>query len=313
MRRDRRGVSRASTGLFAASLFAVFGALAPGEAMARGWPTPAAGESQSGDPEVIFTFDDGPHEKWSEQILDALAAHQVSAIFYWVGHRVEGGRRGIQRRRELVERAIRDGHLIGNHTVNHRHLCHSGTDAAAEIDHNDLLYAALAALPIVMFRAPYGDKCRRLMAILGDRGLTHMHWDIDPREYNGLTPDDAAQFVIGRLRRLRGRAVVLMHDTHAASARALPRILDWIAAENVRRARSGARPIRILSGSDLVAEWGRGPLWLWGEDAALSARGWFGRAMISLVPGAPAGAIGQAPTPRSSLESPTRTATLPSP
>jgi peptidoglycan/xylan/chitin deacetylase (PgdA/CDA1 family) len=299
--------------VFVAALVALSGALAPGEASARGWPTPAAGESRSGDPEVIFTFDDGPHEKWSGQILDTLAAHRVSAIFYWVGHRIEGGRRGIQRRRKLVDRAIRDGHLIGNHTVNHRHLCHSSTDAAAEIDHNDLLYRGLAALPIVMFRAPYGDKCRRLVALLGDRGLTHMHWDIDPREYNGLTAELAAQYVIGRLKRLRGRAVILMHDTHAASARALPRILTWIAVENERRVKAGKRPIRILSGSDLVEEAWRGPLWLWGEDAAVSARGWFGRALTSLVPGAPAGAVGQAPASGSSvLDSPTRTATLPS-
>ena len=37
---------------------------------------------------MIFTFDDGPHEKWSAKILDTLAAHRVNAIFYWVGHRV---------------------------------------------------------------------------------------------------------------------------------------------------------------------------------------------------------------------------------
>lgn len=300
--------------MFVAALVALSGALVPGEASARGWPRPAAGVSRSGDPEVIFTFDDGPHEKWSGQILDTLAAHRVSAIFYWVGHRIENGRRGQQRRRKLVDRAIRDGHLIGNHTVNHRHLCHAKTDAATEIDHNDLLYRGLAALPIVMFRAPYGDKCRRLVTLLGDRGLTHMHWDIDPREYNGLTAELTAQYVIGKLKRLRGRAIILMHDTHAASARALPRILTWIAVENERRVKAGKRPIRILSGSDLVEESGRGPLWLWGEDVAVSARGWFGRALTSLVPGAPAGAVGQAPAPGSSvLDSPTRTATLPTP
>ncbi|HYU15794.1 MAG TPA: polysaccharide deacetylase family protein, partial [Candidatus Acidoferrum sp.] len=93
----------------------VLALVVPGEVYARGWPKPAAGRSQSGDPEVIFTFDDGPHEKWSGKILDTLAAHRVKAIFYWVGHRVDGGRLA-PRRREIVERAIREGHLIGNHT-----------------------------------------------------------------------------------------------------------------------------------------------------------------------------------------------------
>ncbi|HWM85673.1 MAG TPA: polysaccharide deacetylase family protein [Kofleriaceae bacterium] len=261
--------------------------VAPGEVRA-GWPRPAAGESMSGDPEVIFTFDDGPHEKWSSYILDTLALHRVSAIFYWVGHRVEGRRRFYKRRKALVDRAVREGHLIGNHTVNHVHLCHRETDAAAEIDHNDLLYRELAELPIILFRAPYGDSCRKLVGMLIDRGLTHLHWDIDPREYNGLTAEGTAEYVIEKLKRLRGRAVVLMHDTKGASARALPRILDWIAAENLRREKRGKRPIRILSGSDLMVERGRGPLWMWGEDAAGSARGWLGRQVASLVPGAKA-------------------------
>ena len=248
-------MGRVSTAVLAAAATAL--AAAPAGGRPR-WPTPAAGESQSGDPEVIFTFDDGPHERWSAQILDALSRHRVSAIFYWVGRRIEGDRRSADERRALVDRAIREGHLIGNHTVHHLHLCHASSDAATEIDQNDALYQGLTALPIVLFRTPYGDRCRRLLALLDERGLTHLHWDIDPREYNGLTGEGTAHFVIARLKRLRGRAVVLMHDTHPASARALPAILDWIDAENQRRLAQGKRPIRIVSGSDLMEERSRG-------------------------------------------------------
>jgi peptidoglycan/xylan/chitin deacetylase (PgdA/CDA1 family) len=266
------------------------GLAAPGELLAD-WPRPAAGRSQSGDPEVVFTFDDGPHEKWSATILDTLEAYRVSAIFYWVGHRIDNHRRDSKKRRArraLIRRAVSAGHLIGNHTVNHVHLCHADTDAAAEIDTNHRLYQKLAELPIVLFRAPYGDKCDRLVSLLGERGLTHSHWDIDPREYKGLTADDSAAYVIEKLGKLRGRAVVLMHDTKGASARALPRILQWIEDENERRQKAGKRRIRILSGSDLVVERERGPLWLWGEDVAEQASGWLGQALGSLVPGAPA-------------------------
>ncbi len=306
---------KCARGLVAAALMAALALGAPADAPARVWPRPAAGGTQSGDPEILFTFDDGPHEKWTDVILGALAAHRVQAIFFWVGHRVEGGRRGIERRRALVERAVREGHLIGNHTVNHEHLCHHDIDAAVEIDHNLGLYQTLTALPVVLFRAPYGDRCRKLEALLGDRGLAHLHWDIDPREYNGLTAEGTAQLVIGKIKRLRGRAVILMHDTHGVGARALPQILDWIVQENARRVRAGDRPIRILSGSDLVVERARGPLWFWGEDALSSARGYFGRSLASLVPGAPIAPAAAPPRvvePSGSvLDSPTRTATLP--
>ena len=289
MQRDRRGATRvkpASTAVLAAVVVAL---AVPAEARPA-WPRPAAGESHSGDPEVIFTFDDGPHERYSAIILDTLAKHGVSAIFYWVGHRIDDHRRDSKkrrRRRVLIQRAIDDGHLIGNHTVNHVHLCHQKVNAAAEIDQNHSLYERLAAFPIVLFRAPYGDRCRRLELQLGERGFTHMHWDIDPREYNGLTAEGTAEYVIGKLRGLRGRAVVLMHDTKGASARALPRILEWIDWENERRQKIGKRPIRILSGSDWLIQSQHGPLWSWGEETAGAARSMLGRAVGRLVPGAP--------------------------
>ena len=256
----------------------------PGKKKKR-WPTPAAGPSQSGGPEVVFTFDDGPHEVFTARILDALAAHHVQAIFYWVGRRVLHDRPVDRVRKALVARAIRDGHLVGNHTVHHVHLCHTELrEAEKEIDHNRSLLEAQARMPIVMFRVPYGDLCKSLKRMLAERQLEHMHWDIDPQEYNGLTAAGTAQHVIGRLKKLTGRAVLLMHDTHGVSARALPIILDWIDKENGRRRASGKRTIRIVSGAELVDEQHASELWGWG-DTARSAEQRIGRAIVALVPG----------------------------
>lgn|SRR5690606_5753902 len=269
---------------FTLALAALCALAAPADA---GWPRPAAGGSSSGDPEVIFTFDDGPHERWTGLILDTLAEHDVQAIFYWVGRRVARDRAIHRKRKALVERALREGHLVGNHTVHHVHLC-QGTpeEAALEIDRNRSLFEAISGFPLILFRTPYGDRCRRLLAMLEERGLTHLHWDIDPREYLGYTAEDTAQFVIGKLRRLRGRAVILMHDTQPESARALPVILTWIEEENARRAERGERPIRIVGGSDLLVERHQAPLWRWGRDTAGAARQRLGRALFGLVPGA---------------------------
>ena len=250
------------------------------------WPHPAAGPSQSGGPEVVFTFDDGPHELYTRRILDALAAHKVQAIFYWVGRRVLHDRPVDRVRKALVGRAIREGHLIGNHTVHHVQLCQGETrEAEREIDRNRELLEAHAGMPVVMFRVPYGAFCKRLTRMLAERQLQHLHWDIDPQEYNGLTAAGTASHVIGQLKRLEGRAVLLMHDTHGVSARALPIILDWLDKENRRRRAAGGRPIRIVSGAELVEEQRTSELWTWGADAARSVEARFGRALGGLVPG----------------------------
>ena len=250
------------------------------------WPRPAAGDSASGDPEVIFTFDDGPHETRTVPILDELRRRNIKAIFFWVGYRVAKNGKHRDLRRRLVERAVADGHIIGNHTINHVHLCSISRELAArEIDVNARIFEKLTGQPQLLFRAPYGNHCPRLVSMLHERHLGHVFWDIDPREWEHKDAKRTASAVIRKLKKLRGRAVILLHDTKPASVRALPRILDWIEEENARRVKDGRRPIRILDGSDLMAERIGPELTNWANATARDARDAVATAISRLVPG----------------------------
>lgn len=239
------------------------------------WPLPAAGPSQSGAPEIILTFDDGPHEKYTPQILDELARRNLKAIFFWVGWRVAKDSPRRQARRALVERAVREGHIVANHTTDHEHLCRlRPADAAAQIDDTTAVYRELVGMPIAFFRAPYGDHCPRLVALLTERGLDHMHWDIDPMEWvdnDGVRVAGTLRRKITRVGKYSRRAVILMHDTRKASAVALPRALSWLDRENRRRRDQGMAEIRVLDGSDLAEELMDSGLRGWARDAANAA------------------------------------------
>ena len=73
---------------FAALALATFVTFGARGAAAKGWPTPAAGESASGGPEVLLTFDDGPNPKTTPHVLDTLAQHHIHAVFFMVGEMV---------------------------------------------------------------------------------------------------------------------------------------------------------------------------------------------------------------------------------
>ncbi len=64
---------------------------------------------------VVLTFDDGPAPPFTEQILDILAEHGISATFFLCGKNVE-------RHPEIARRIVREGHTIGNHTYSHPFL-----------------------------------------------------------------------------------------------------------------------------------------------------------------------------------------------
>src|SRR5436305_7678421 len=64
------------------------------------------------DHEVVLTFDDGPLPRYSNPILDILAAECVKATFFTVGRMAHEHPEGVRRLRDA-------GHTIGTHTETH--------------------------------------------------------------------------------------------------------------------------------------------------------------------------------------------------
>ena len=64
---------------------------------------------------IALTFDDGPNNEFTPQLLDILAKHDVKATFFVMGAYVD-------EYPEVARRIVNDGHMIGNHTYNHPDL-----------------------------------------------------------------------------------------------------------------------------------------------------------------------------------------------
>lgn len=68
------------------------------------------------DEKVIYlTFDNGYEAGYTNQILDTLKENEVTAIFFITAHYLNTAS-------DLVERMIAEGHIVGNHTVNHKSM-----------------------------------------------------------------------------------------------------------------------------------------------------------------------------------------------
>ena len=220
---------------------------------AGSWPTPAGGTSASGDPEVLFTFDDGPNPRTTGHVLDTLAAHDIHALFFLTADHFV--REDATKPRALIARMLAEGHIVGNHTVNHEQLCAGKLERAAwEIDRAHAVLEAEAGMPIPWFRTPYGAWCPRVVKLLDERGLVNWYWDIDTQEWKTGNAKLTIKRMTWALSRLQGRAVVLMHDTKLATVKALPKILEWLDAENAKRVAAGKRPIRIVQSWDYARE-----------------------------------------------------------
>jgi peptidoglycan/xylan/chitin deacetylase (PgdA/CDA1 family) len=204
--------------------------------------------------EVMLTFDDGPDFHGTPLVLAALDRHRYKGIFFVNGRWLMGSRPEDFSRRDMVRKLAAHGHLVANHTLTHRNLCREPDTVSEEIDTNSEIIAYATGIRPLLFRSPYGARCRSLDQALRDRDLVQVGWNLDPQEWRASDPSAVFTYVTESLTKLRGRAILLLHDKHPAAVHALPRILDWIDEENARVAREGGIPIKIVDYSVFVPQ-----------------------------------------------------------
>lgn len=166
---------------------------------------------------VALTFDDGPCPVITPQILEILAQRGIRATFFLLGRNVH--------EHPAVARAVAAaGHSIGNHTWNHRVLPQLGPEEMAyEIDSAyDIIWAATGVEP-VLFRPPYGAMNHAVRQALRDRSFPLILWSVDSRDWE---TQDTAFLRHEILRKVRPGSIILLHDIHSITARALPLVLD---------------------------------------------------------------------------------------
>ncbi len=189
---------------------------------------------------VLLTFDDGPHPKFTAEILQILAHYNIRAVFFQVGQNlgtVRGGRAELSRNAAVVAGIVRGGHAIGNHSHTHPLLTKlAATAIDEEIDTTQSLLEAAAPAHAPLFRPPYGARNDLVLAGVAERGLRSVLWNIDSRDWADPIPQSIAQRVIDEAER-EGRGIILFHDIHGRSVQALPIAIEGLLKRGFRFAR----------------------------------------------------------------------------
>ena len=174
----------------------------------------------SGEPKKIaLTFDDGPHPKYTEQLLDGLKERGVAATFFVTGENAENYP-------DIIRREQDEGHLIGNHTYNHVELCKISKEAArTEIEAtNQEIYDITGEYPMWL-RPPYGEWQKNLDFYVN---MFPVLWDIDTLDWKSQNVNAVMQIVESEI---EDGAVILMHDAYQSSVDAALQIVDLLTAQ----------------------------------------------------------------------------------
>ncbi len=155
------------------------------------------------DHQLMLTFDDGPDALYTPELLDLLSREKVPATFFVIG-------KSAVKHPDVLERTIREGHLVANHTMTHLDF-DTNTDLRnrEELVGTDHVLRATAGYATRLFRIPEGDPDNNALALLQSQQLGYLHidMDVDTRDW-GYQPGQSIEVPA-----LDGRGhVVLMHD-----------------------------------------------------------------------------------------------------
>ncbi|MFI0485139.1 polysaccharide deacetylase family protein [Actinomadura sp. 9N215] len=169
---------------------------------------------------VALTFDDGPAASTGE-LLDILAARHVKATFFLIGE-------NAAEHPELVRREHEAGHELADHSYSHADLGRaSEKKILSELTRTQDAIRRASGVTPVMLRPPYGSTSKRLTRITRDLGMAQVLWTVDPQDWESRDTEDVERQV---LKAARPGHIVLMHDIHRTTVRAVPKIIDGLAA-----------------------------------------------------------------------------------
>ncbi len=184
---------------------------------------------------IVLTFDDGPHGTYTPEIAAILKQYDVPGVFFQVGSNLgtvgADGKPHLHARAQVSKQLQAAGHVLANHSLTHAQLSKRSGDALRdEILVTDKLLTSVDERRSVLFRFPYGARNAEGMDILSAAHLRSVMWNVDSLDWADPVPASIAQRVLSTVDK-EGRGIILFHDIHERTVKALPGILAKLVAD----------------------------------------------------------------------------------
>jgi peptidoglycan-N-acetylglucosamine deacetylase len=183
-------------------------------------------------PYIAMTFDDGPDAVLTPKLLDILKERHIHVTFFVLGQRVAD-------HPEILQRAVAEGHEIGNHSWDHPQLTKLGEGGLQHQmgDTTAVIKQAIGHNPTLM-RPPYGATNPRLNhAFEKEYGMKVILWSVDPFDWKNPGSKVVESRILSGWKESGGAkpgAIILSHDIHKGTVDAMPETLDALLAKGYK-------------------------------------------------------------------------------
>ncbi|MBZ5554880.1 MAG: polysaccharide deacetylase family protein [Acidobacteriia bacterium] len=154
--------------------------------------------------QVALTFDDGPHPRFTREILKILDDEKVPATFFLVGKKVEAFP-------DVAREILAADHELAFHGYTHRPLWLKPRRVLLdEIERSQAAFQKVCSMEPHLFRPPYGIRGRRIMKLATKREWKTIFWTRAGWDWTDIPGEEVARRA---LRRVMPGNILLLHDS----------------------------------------------------------------------------------------------------
>ena len=174
------------------------------------------------DKVIYLTFDSGYEAGYTPKILETLKENNVPAVFFITAHY-------LNTQPDLVKQMIDDGHVVGNHTVNHKSMP-SLTEEQINKEVMDLHKSMNDKFQYEMkyIRPPKGEFSERTISITNSLGYKTVMWSFAYEDWNENKQPDKETAKKKIIDNVHNGEVMLLHATSKTNSEILNDVIKEI-------------------------------------------------------------------------------------
>lgn len=154
---------------------------------------------------IALSFDDGPHPKYTIEILDILKEYDIKATFFVLGVHAE-------KYPHIIKRQVREGHEIGNHSYSHIDMRRATKkEIREEFEKTQEIIYSIANVRPKVFRPPYGNYNKEVVEIITSNDIPIVLWTFyqDSKDWSNPGVDSIIETTLSKV---QNGDIILFHD-----------------------------------------------------------------------------------------------------
>ena len=169
---------------------------------------------------MYLTFDEGYENGYTAKILDVLKRTNTPAAFFVTGPYID-------KETELVKRMVAEGHVVGNHTVNHPGMADiSDEEIEKELSQLNEKFKKITNKDMQFMRPPRGEFSERVLRTIKKNGYKTIFWSVAYADWDVNKQRGVECAVDSVTKQFHNGAIILLHAVSEDNANGLEKIIN---------------------------------------------------------------------------------------